>query len=56
MKKVLLLLAMSFLLAPTFVSCTPEKQLNEEYQTDPNENCPPSDKNCNGIPDTEENN
>ncbi|MEP0266609.1 hypothetical protein [Dokdonia sp.] len=39
-------------------SCEPEIS-NEEQQelaTDPNENCPPNDTNCNGIPDNQENN
>jgi hypothetical protein len=26
-----------------------------QVRTDPNENCPPNDTNCNGIPDNQEN-
>lgn len=55
MKKAYLLLTMIFGMA--LISCTPESQVNvnhEEFQTDPNKNCPPNDTNCNGIPDDQE--
>lgn len=50
MKKLLLLIcALGFL-----ISCTPENFTNEDYATDKTKICPPSDRNCNGIPDNEE--
>ena len=30
-------------------SCTPEAKTNEEYQIDKPGQCPPTDRNCNGI-------
>ncbi|MEZ4857214.1 MAG: hypothetical protein R2781_00200 [Flavobacteriaceae bacterium] len=35
-------------------SCTPESQNENEYQIDKDKNCPPNDRNCNGIPDNQE--
>lgn len=57
MKKFYLLAIAMLISSATIVSCTAEEletQNNEEYQTDPNKNCPPNDTNCNGIPDDEE--
>lgn len=54
MKK--LLLAFMLLFATNaFVSCTPE-ELNEntETATEPDKQCPPNDRDCNGIPDDQE--
>lgn len=50
MKK-LLLIMFAFAM---FAACTPETTNSEEVQTDPQENCPPNDANCNGIPDDKE--
>ena len=52
MKKLLLLLA---IVSFTF-SCTPENLENENstQQIDKTKVCPPTDKNCNGIPDIDE--
>lgn len=39
------------------VACTPENLAKNEIYTeeiDPNKECPPTDRNCNGIPDDEE--
>lgn len=52
-KLVLLICVLAF-----FTSCTPEV-LNDdtttsEVLTDPIKVCPPSDRNCNGIPDSQE--
>lgn len=43
----------AFAITVLLVNCTPENQLNE-YQTEKTEVCPPTDKNCNGIPDEDE--
>ncbi len=32
-------------------SCTPENQISDEQAIDKVKVCPPSDRNCNGIPD-----
>lgn len=55
MKNVFYALAV-FVFAFSVVSCTPE-ELSDDTQTaaDPKEICPPNDRNCNGIPDDEEN-
>ena len=39
------------MLAGIAFSCTPENQINDEQQIDKRKVCPPSDRNCNGIPD-----
>jgi hypothetical protein len=46
-----------FALALGSVSCEPEqsKEELEELAIDKDKNCPPSDRNCNGIPDNQEN-
>lgn len=55
MKKVLLVFAMLVFSAGMFVSCTPDAVNDDtELATDPNEECPPNDRNCNGIPDDQE--
>lgn len=51
MKKVVLIVCALVV----FVSCTPELlQKDDTNATDKTELCPPSDRNCNGIPDSEE--
>lgn len=53
MKKFTLVLAVLF--AIVFTSCTPEAiQENETQQIDPKKDCPPNDRDCNGIPDDQE--
>jgi hypothetical protein len=42
------------MLAGLAFSCTPENQISDEQQIDKVKICPPSDKNCNGIPDWKE--
>jgi len=55
MKKLILILILIAFTAPLVVSCTPEKQVDQdEFQTDPNENCPPNDTNCDGVPDDDQ--
>jgi hypothetical protein len=39
------------MLASVAISCTPENQISDEQQIDKRKVCPPSDRNCNGIPD-----
>jgi len=39
------------MLAGLALSCTPENQISDEQQIDKHKSCPPSDRNCNGIPD-----
>ena len=39
------------MLAGLAFSCTPENQISDEQQIDKHKSCPPSDRNCNGIPD-----
>ncbi len=59
MKKVFYTLALTVFTLTVFTSCEPETdktELADEFATDPNENCPPNDTNCNGVPDNQENN
>lgn len=54
MKKVLLFLTVC--LALFVVSCTEQEISSDNVQlkdTDPEENCPPNDANCDGIPDNQ---
>lgn len=54
MKKVLLA-AMLLFAVNVFYSCEPESLDDDtELATDPNQQCPPNDRNCNGIPDDQE--
>jgi hypothetical protein len=39
------------MLASVTISCTPENQISDEQAIDKHKVCPPSDRNCNGIPD-----
>ncbi len=39
------------MLAGVAVSCTPENQISDEQAIEKPKVCPPSDRNCNGIPD-----
>jgi hypothetical protein len=39
------------MLASVAISCTPENQISDEQSIDKLKSCPPSDRNCNGIPD-----
>ncbi len=39
------------MLAGLTFSCTPENQISDDQQIDKLKSCPPSDRNCNGIPD-----
>ncbi|MEP0388085.1 hypothetical protein [Dokdonia sp.] len=58
MKKFIITSVLALFTMSMITSCEPEIS-NEEQQelaTDPNENCPPNDTNCNGIPDNQENN
>jgi len=43
------------MLAGVATGCTPENQISDEQQIDKHKSCPPSDRNCNGIPDHLEN-
>ena len=55
MKKLLLALMLLFTMN-LVVSCTPEEMNDEtELANDPDKTCPPNDRNCNGIPDDQEN-
>lgn len=56
MKKVLFLLMMLLFASSVIVSCTADEIDQDERieATDKEENCPPNDRNCNGIPDNEE--
>ena len=55
MKKVLLAFLLLFALSFSVTSCEAETIDDEQIQqTDPEENCPPNDTNCNGIPDNQE--
>lgn len=42
------------MLAGLAFSCTPENQISDEQQIDKRKVCPPADRNCNGILDSEE--
>ena len=62
MKKVVIILGMVFTMG-LLSSCTDttledieknEKQTTSEFAIDPSEACPPTDRNCNGIPDDQE--
>lgn len=56
MKKVLLLFMVMLFTSAAFVSCTADEIEDEKITaTDKEENCPPNDRNCNGIPDNQEN-
>ncbi len=54
MKKVFSMIALGLFLTASIVACTPVNSTNEYEATDPNQNCPPNDRNCNGIPDNQE--
>ena len=64
MKKVLNVLSLGLFLSGLIFSCSPDEiqkpvtealELNHDQQaTDKEENCPPNDRNCNGVPDNEE--
>ena len=63
MKRLFSVLAFTLLFGGLFMSCEPEgineatKLEKKELQSiDPDEECPPNDRNCNGIPDDEEGN
>lgn len=57
MKKLTSVIAVIVLLISLCVSCTPNNLTEDEQQSiliDPEKDCPPNDKNCNGVPDDEE--
>lgn len=58
MKKVILLLLICFAFACTDDELREDEQtqieLEELQASDPNDQCPPNDRNCNGIPDDQE--
>ncbi len=57
MKNLFIAFLMLTLVSITFTSCTTEPVTEDENITaiiDPEKDCPPNDRNCNGIPDDEE--
>ncbi len=42
------------MLATVAISCTPENQISDEQAIEKPKVCPPGDRNCNGILDSEE--
>ncbi|WP_452599550.1 hypothetical protein [Pontimicrobium sp. MEBiC01747] len=57
MKNLFIAFSMLTLVSITFTSCTTEPVTEDENITaiiDPEKECPPNDRNCNGIPDDEE--